>query len=42
MKKSYLEPQLKLIALGLSDVLTLSEGQDPYDDDFYTPLGGGL
>ena len=41
MKKSYLEPQLKLIALELSDVLTLSVGQDPFEDDPYAPKIGG-
>jgi len=35
MKKSYIEPELNLIPIELKDVLALSPGQDPWDDDIY-------
>lgn len=35
MKKTYIEPELQVIPIELNDVLALSPGQDPWQDDIY-------
>ena len=35
MKKSYVEPEYRFIPIELKDVLALSPGQDPWQDDIY-------
>lgn len=35
MKKSYIELELEIVPIELKDVLTLSPGQDPWEDDIY-------
>ena len=35
MKKSYIELELEIVPIELKDVLALSPGQDPWENDIY-------